>query len=164
MSALRPVDAAPTPGGDGLVERVITDAALWADVQVPDPPDARAEGDGGGPDGGGGDGRGSDEIDLSGGGSGCALLATTACAARQACYPFPFEGPPTGETRCAFQGAGGPAIPCQSQLECDGTTLCTAPGEADSVCLPRCDRADPRCAVGTVCVAYRNHPGVGICL
>lgn len=94
---------------------------------------------------------------------GCGLLAA-ACPLREACYPFPFEGPARGETQCAFQGVGGATVPCQSQLECDGTTICSAPGQSDSVCAPRCDRAAPRCAVGTACVAYPGYPGVGVCL
>ena len=155
---------ATTPHGDGLPERVITDAALWADVRTADVAtdsvgDRGSDRDGtdagiDGTDGKAGDGPGDGP---------CALLAP-GCPNKEACYPFPFDGVPTGETRCFMPGSGGELATCQSQLECDGTTLCSAPGQqSDSFCLPRCDPQNPHCAIGTNCLPYPNYPGVGVC-
>jgi hypothetical protein len=153
-----PVDA-NTPRGDGLAERVTTDAALWADVRI--------GGDGAGADRepAGGDGPGRD-------GAGDASDATTApcrlleasCPGREACYPYPFEGgPPSGETRCSFQGIGRPSVPCQSQLECDGENICITSGQPDAVCRQRCDLNGPNCPPGTACLPVAGYPGVGAC-
>jgi hypothetical protein len=149
---------ATTPRGDGLPERIITDAALWpdarSDVVAVDSP----SGDGHVADAGDAAETGADS------GASCHLLGATTCPAKQACYPYPFEGASNGDTRCAFAGAGAESIPCQSQLECDGTTLCSAPGlQADSVCLLRCDPAAPRCALGANCVDLPGYPGIGVC-
>jgi hypothetical protein len=170
-------DVSVDPRGDGLPERVITDAALW-DTRADGAPDAL---DGGGADGdddgrgdgdGDGDGRGGRDGDGDGGAAGdgsaadaepaCDLL-TPSCPAQQACYPFPFEGTPAGDRRCASVGAGGPSVPCQSQLECDQGSLCTAPGEPDSICAKRCDPGEPRCPAGERCQALPLYPGVGSC-
>jgi hypothetical protein len=156
-----PVDAT-TPRGDGLVERVTIDAALWADVRIPDVAvdlsarDQNADARTDIPD------AAADVIDPTDTGVACSLL-TISCPDRRACYPYPFEGVPTGETRCAFQGAGGPSVPCQSQLECDGTSVCASPGQPDSSCLQRCNPADARCPAGTACVAFENYPTTGVC-
>lgn len=95
-------------------------------------------------------------------GAPCALLGMS-CANRAGCYPFPFESPPNGQARCAFPGGGTVSDPCQSQLECDGTTICSAPGQPDSICLQRCALASPVCPPGTTCLAYAGYSGVGVC-
>lgn len=147
--------------------RLITDAALWSDVSEPD---ARARD--GNTDGPPSD-RGSIPVDGASAevgavgedaGQTCALLGAS-CVGREACYPLPFEGPPNGGTQCALQGIGGPSVPCQSQVECDGTTLCSAPqAQADSVCSQRCNLANPRCPTGMQCAPYFAFAGVGVCL
>ena len=157
--------------GDGLPERVITDAPLWSDLRT----STISDRDGGadaisGADRLAGDpGPSSDDAltettgDLGPGGAGdCALLAV-ACVGEEGCYPFPFEGAPNGATRCAFQGVGVATVPCQSQLECDRTTLCSSPGQPDSVCLQRCDLANPQCPTRQVCTPYFTYPGLGVC-
>jgi hypothetical protein len=152
-----PVDAS-TPRGDGLAERVTTDAALWVDVR---PGDGNANGDARGGDGGGHDGASDAGGDAAA--PACRLLEVT-CPARYACYPFPFEGgPPSGETRCSFQGIGRPSVPCQSQLECDGENICITPGQPDAVCLQRCDLNGPNCPPGAACLPVAGYPGVGAC-
>lgn len=157
-----PVIDASTPRGDGLVDRIVTDAALWSDLSATDSTsdgrivDAR---DGAPADRAVADG--STVTDLSTEPS-CALLGKE-CVGREGCYPFPFEGSPSG-TRCAFQGIGAASIPCQSQLDCDATTLCTAPGQPDSICAQRCPIADSRCPTGFRCVPYYGYVGVGVCL
>lgn len=153
---------ASTLHGDGLPERVITDAALWSDLPIATTPDGASR------DGTGGD-RGSagtwdastDAPDVDAGGI-CGLLGKT-CVGDEGCYPFPFEGTPSGATRCGFQGVGETSAPCQSQLECTGTALCSAPGEPDSVCLRRCDPGNPRCPTGMQCVPYLSYAGIGVC-
>jgi hypothetical protein len=151
------VDAS-TPRGDGLAERVTTDAALWVDVRSGD--GTTSDSNSSSRDGAGRDvsGDGADAPATA-----CRLLDSS-CPARQACYPFPFEGgPPSGETRCSFQGIGRPSVPCQSQLECDGETTCITPGQLDAVCLQRCDLNGPNCPPGTACLPLAGYPGVGTC-
>src|SRR5688500_17266868 len=88
---------ATTPSGDGLPERVVTDAALWADVRAPDggampdrPPDVSGDVQPDGGDAGFGDGAP---------GQGCGLLVGS-CPGSEGCYPFPFESPSPAMTRC----------------------------------------------------------------
>ena len=106
----------------------------------------------------------TDGAGLSDAGATCSLLGST-CPNKQGCYPFPFdEVPGSGATRCAFQGVGGPSVPCQSQLECDGLTVCSAPGQPDSICLQRCSLGRPVCAPGSSCAPLAGYPNVGVCL
>ena len=151
---------ATVPHGDGLPERVLTDSALWADVRITDARTDAKPNDGAFV---------SDASDANAGGDGgsdagpCALLAA-GCSNKEACFPFPFEGVATGETRCFMPGRGGEMTTCQSQLDCDGMTLCSAPGQlSDSFCLLRCDPQTPRCPIGANCLPYPNYPGVGVC-
>lgn len=144
-----------------MPERVITDAALWSDVQAGAAADA-ASSDGPREDRGTGPADGSaDAFDVVAGNT-CGLLGMT-CVGDEGCYPFPFEGTPSGATRCAFQGVGETSVPCQSQLECAGTALCAAPGQPDSVCLRRCDPGNARCPTGMQCAPYFSYAGVGVC-
>ncbi len=92
----------------------------------------------------------------------CSLLGAS-CVNNQACYPYPFDSPGPTDTRCAFQGAGDVAVPCQSQLDCDGTSICSNPGDPSSVCLARCDLSFPYCFAGTNCIPLSAFPGVGAC-
>jgi len=92
----------------------------------------------------------------------CSLLGP-GCVNNQACYPYPFDSPSPTDTRCAFQGAGDVAVPCQSQLDCDGTSICSNPGDPSSVCLARCDLSFPYCFAGTNCIALSRFSGVGAC-
>ena len=157
-SGSAPVDAG-TPRGDGLAERVTTDAALWVDVRPPD-----GAGTGADLNPGGGDAAGRDAPDGGNAATAACRLLEASCPARQACYPFPFEGgPPSGETRCSFQGIGRPSVPCQSQLECDGENICVTPGQPDALCLQRCDLNGPNCPPGTACLPVAGYPGVGAC-
>ena len=162
------------PRGDGLPDRVIVDGALFTDLSsgigITDAVrlgDGQVDGSGNGADVSGGgaivDGAGSDVAAEGGGGAPCGLLAASSCVGDERCYPFPFEGPSPLDVRCAFQGVGGPSVPCQSQLECDGLTLCAAPGQPDSVCLQRCGLENPRCPTGFVCAAFFGYAGVGVC-
>lgn len=148
---------ATTPRGDGLPERVTTDAALWADVRPPDLLGAeRPGGDHAGPVDAAGLDRG-DAVDPP-----CRLLEPS-CPAREACYPLPFEGPPSGETDCRPEGMNRAPIPCQSQLECDGQNLCVTPGEPFAACRQRCSLDGPNCPPGTACEPVAGYPGVGAC-
>jgi hypothetical protein len=157
-SGAAPVDAT-TPRGDGLAERITTDAALWADVRPPDT--TGTERLGGGADAVGADVAGADVAD--GASSSCQLLEPS-CPTRQACYPFPFEfGPPSGETSCRAEGSVPSSSPCRSQLDCDGENLCITPEQSDAVCLRRCDLNGPNCPPGTACLPLARYPGVGFC-
>lgn len=148
---------ATTPRGDGLPERVTTDAALWADVRSADSAGAdRADSDGTGA----GDAAATDGGDAAA--APCRLLEPS-CPVRQACYPYPFEGPPSGETRCRPEGMNRAPIQCQSQLECDGDNVCITPGQPDAVCLQRCSLDGPDCPPGTACLPVPGYPGVGAC-
>jgi len=162
--------------GDGWIERRITDSALdlptVADSGADRVDAASADGatDGATPSDGGAAGAG-DAADArrdvigadADAGVVCQVLSVD-CPRRQACYPFPFEGPATGDARCGFVGAGGPSVPCQSQLECDDATFCSAPGEPESVCALRCDLSNPLCLEGTLCRPLFFYPGAGVCL
>ena len=91
----------------------------------------------------------------------CSLLQAS-CANGQGCFPYPFEAnKPTG-TQCAFPGTGDVSVPCQSQLECDATSICSDPGDPASVCLARCESSAPFCEFGD-CVPLTSYPGVGAC-
>ncbi|MBC8133985.1 MAG: hypothetical protein H7X95_13455 [Deltaproteobacteria bacterium] len=157
---------ATTPRGEGLRTRVVTDASAWSDLSLDDRrPDrivvidrAAERGDVGGVADAQQDGANAD-ADVVGA---CALLGVS-CVGGEACYPFPFESRAPNEVRCAFQGVGGPLVPCQSQLECDGVTMCSAPGVPDSVCLQRCSLANPRCPTGLECTTFYGFVGVGVC-
>jgi hypothetical protein len=98
-----------------------------------------------------------------GAGVACSLLVAS-CPDDQGCYPYPFEGViPTTATRCAFQGIGDDSIPCQSQLDCDGQSICRGLGDPSAVCLLRCDTTAPHCPPGTGCSPLPGFPGVGTC-
>lgn len=148
---------ATTPRGDGLPERVTTDAALWADVLPPDLPAAERAG---------GDGAGQGDVAGADGGDAVAALCRlleSSCPVREACYPYPFEGRPSGETRCRPEGMNRAPIQCQSQLDCDGQTLCVTPGDPAAVCRQRCSLDGPNCPPGTACEPVSGYPGVGAC-
>lgn len=155
-AGVAPLDA-EIPSGDGLPERVTTDAALWSDVRGPETA---------GTSDGVGDRSSSDVSarDAVGevGGAACSLL-NNGCPGREACYPYPFEGSPSGQTRCSFQGVGRQSVPCQSQVECDGASLCVTPGQPDAVCLQRCDPNAPSCPPGTACLSVAGFSGAGVC-
>ena len=162
------------PRGDGLPDRVIVDGALFTDLSsgigITDAvrsSDGQVDGSGRGPDaldgGGIADGTAADLAGEGGGSGPCGLLVASSCVGDERCYPFPYESPAPGDVQCAFQGEGGPSIMCQSQLDCDGLSLCGAPGKPDSVCLQRCSLANPRCPTGFVCVAFFGYAGVGVC-
>jgi hypothetical protein len=91
------------------------------------------------------------------------LLLQASCINNQACYPYPFESNNPTTTRCAFPGTGDVAVPCQSQLECDSSSICSNPGDPSSVCLSRCDLSLPFCFSGSDCIALPAFPGVGAC-
>ena len=93
---------------------------------------------------------------------GCSLLQNS-CPAGQACFPYPFESGGPTTTACAYPGTGDVAIPCQTQLECDGTSICSNPGDPASLCLARCDLRLPYCGQGSYCISLREFPGVGAC-
>jgi hypothetical protein len=166
------VDAATAPG-DGLPSRIVTDAALWSDVRNPDLPYGHSNADAGGPSGD----RASIDADVSPADAPyeigsldlvsretCSLLDDT-CVGLESCYPLPYEGTPNGATVCALSGIAGPSMPCQSQLDCDGTTLCSAPQtEPDSVCLRRCSLVGSACPTGTHCLPFFDFSGVGVCM
>lgn len=157
---------ATTPRGDGLPERVLTDAALWADLR---PADRAGSGNSGAGDAAGrdatndGGAAGRDATDDRDEVSAPCRLLEVSCPAGQACYPVPFEGgPPSGQTAC-YQDIGlGPAL-CQSQLDCDGRNICVTPGQADAACRQRCDLSGPNCPPGTACLPLAGYPGVGTC-
>lgn len=92
----------------------------------------------------------------------CQLLGTT-CGSEQACYPYPFEAVNPKQARCARQGTTAMGTECQSQLDCDGDSLCVAPGQLDAVCRVRCAVANPECPTGQVCVPLISYKGVGAC-
>jgi hypothetical protein len=153
---------ATTPRGDGLPARVTNGGAGDATSTR----DGRADGSGGAHDIQSPVDTSPSEAPLAGGdgGSGqCGLLLTTECVGAERCYPFPFESPAPGDTRCAFQGVGGPSVPCQSQVECDEMTVCGSPDQPDSVCLLRCSLTNPRCPTGFNCLTFFGYPGVGVC-
>jgi len=93
---------------------------------------------------------------------GCSLLQAS-CPAGQACFPYPFEAPSPTTTACAYPGTGDVAIPCQTQLECDGSSICSNPGDPASLCLARCDLRLPYCGLGSYCISLTAFPGVGAC-
>jgi hypothetical protein len=161
VGAARVAEDAATPRGDGLPERVTTDIGLWADVRLMDSTAADRQGGGNAGDVPGGDTAGADTGDASS--PSCALLEPS-CAGRQACYPYPFEGTPSGETRCSFPGIGRMSVPCQSQLECDDDSVCVTPGQPDALCLQRCSVNAPDCPLGTACLPLAGYPGVGACV
>ncbi|HEY4187005.1 MAG TPA: hypothetical protein VGP07_18150 [Polyangia bacterium] len=92
----------------------------------------------------------------------CSLLVAS-CPDHQGCYPYPFEAASPNGTLCAFQGIGDDSIPCQSQLDCDGQSICRTPGDPAAVCLTRCDPTAPTCPPGTGCSPLPGFPGVGTC-
>ena len=163
---------ATTARGDGLPSRLVTDLALWSDVVTLDAGsrDTRIAADGSVSIEGARDGGAANDAAVETGSAdlapdaACALLGNT-CVGLESCYPLPFDAEPNGATACAISGIWGPAMACQSQLDCDGTTLCSAPQkEADSVCLRRCNLADPVCPTGTHCAPFFAYAGVGVCL
>ena len=93
----------------------------------------------------------------------CALLGS-GCGANHACYPFPFDSEQPAGTLCGLQGTGTEQISCASQLDCDAQSLCSDPGQSDSICLTRCDPDYPFCAAGEACSPLRKYPGVGVCI
>lgn len=93
---------------------------------------------------------------------GCSLLQAS-CPSGQSCFPYPFESGSPTTTACSYPGTGDVAIPCQSQLECDGTSICSNPGDPNSLCLARCDLGLPYCGPGSACISLRTFPGVGAC-
>jgi hypothetical protein len=93
---------------------------------------------------------------------GCSLLQAS-CPSGQACFPYPFESPNPTTTACSYPGTGDVAIPCQTQLECDGSSICSNPGDPSSVCLARCDLTLPYCGFGSDCVSLKSFRGVGAC-
>lgn len=93
---------------------------------------------------------------------GCSLLQAS-CPAGQACFPYPFESSSPTTTACSYPGTGDVAIPCQTQLECDGSSICSRPGDPSSVCLARCALALPYCSLGSYCISLTLFPSVGAC-
>jgi len=93
---------------------------------------------------------------------GCSLLQAS-CPAGQACFPYPFESGSPTTTACSYPGTGDVAIPCQTQLECDGSSICSHPGDPSSVCLTRCALALPYCPLGSNCISLSAFPSVGAC-
>ena len=93
----------------------------------------------------------------------CALLGSD-CGANHACYPFPFDSENPSGTLCGLMGTGTEQIPCASQLDCDGQSVCSDPGQPGSVCLTRCDPSFSFCAVGQACSPLPAYRGVGVCL
>ena len=149
-----------TPGGDGLVERIVTDVPLWPDVrpevgpsdaQTRDVPDA--------------DGGSTDDAATDGGtGAACDLLVPS-CPGIEDCYPFPFAETPGGDARCGvFAAPDAALVVCESQLQCDGASLCATLFGLGTTCRPRCDVASPHCALGMACIELPAYPRVGICL
>jgi len=121
----------------------------------------------GGAGGGGGGGMGGASTGAGGVGPngmvmGCSLLQNS-CPAGQSCFPYPFESNAPTTTACAYPGTGDVAIPCQTQLECDGTSICSNPGDPASLCLARCDLRLPYCGPGSACISLSSYPGVGAC-
>jgi hypothetical protein len=149
---------ASTPRGDGLPERITTDAALWADLRPVDATGTDHTRDSAVSEAG--DAVGADSGDALG--ASCRLLEAS-CPVRQSCYPFPFEGPPSGETRCELEGMNRSPIPCRSQVECDGQNVCVTPDTEDAVCRQRCSLDGPNCPPGTACLPLAGYPGVGAC-
>jgi hypothetical protein len=93
----------------------------------------------------------------------CALLGSD-CGGNHACYPFPFDSEHPSGTLCGVQGTRTAQVFCTSQLDCDAQSICSDPGQADSICLTRCDPIFPFCAVGQGCSPLPKYPGVGVCL
>ena len=93
----------------------------------------------------------------------CALLGSD-CGANHACYPFPFDSEHPTDTQCGLQGTGTDQIYCASQLDCDAQSICSDPGQSDSICLTRCDPGFPFCAIGQGCTPLPKYPNVGVCL
>lgn len=172
-ASVEPADANP-PRGDGLPDRIVTDGAAWSDLRIPVADalgdlaafDVQRDGAGGSFEGQGdaGDGGGGAEGDALGPDQQCSLIGPATCPGAEGCYPYPFEAFAPAATRCAFQGVGGASVPCQSQVECDGTTICSAPGRSDSFCLQRCSLTNPRCPTASVCTPFGQYAGVGVCL
>ena len=93
---------------------------------------------------------------------GCSLLQNS-CPAGQSCFPYPFDSGSPTTTACSYPGTGDVAIPCQTQLECDGTSICSNPGDPAALCLARCDLRLPFCGAGSYCIGLKSFPGVGAC-
>lgn len=171
---------AEVAGGDGLPERRILDANIWetarddgatdatnsdANQAIDASADVVSDADDGGqladaaplPVDAAGDGTvrpGTVSCDL----------ATPSCPVRQACYPYPFESAAAVQARCTVPGTGGESIPCQSQTDCDATTICDRPGQPDSVCILRCILVAPQCPPGRSCRARAPFDGFGTCV
>jgi len=162
---------ATAPHGDGLPDRIIVDGP-WPEAPAGDgsdaaqvdsaSSDARTDGDAT-MDAGRADAVPADGESDSNDGGPCNLLERT-CPDKQACFPTPFESAPTGGTECAFVGAGGASVPCQSQLECSELTICSAPGQPDSVCRQRCDLDALDCPAGMLCRPLPGYGRTGLCI
>ena len=92
----------------------------------------------------------------------CQLLAMT-CIKKQACYPYPFEALNPNEARCAPEGNRAAGSTCQSQLDCDGKSICVSPGQPNAACLAKCNTALANCPSGQSCHGLMSYPGVGVC-
>lgn len=93
---------------------------------------------------------------------GCSLLQAS-CPGGQACFPYPFDSGSPTTTACGYPGTGDVSIPCQTQLECDGSSVCSNPGDPASLCLARCDLRLPYCGLGSYCIGLKAFPNVGAC-
>lgn len=113
--------------------------------------------------GGAGGARGAGGTGVPGLVVGCSLLQAS-CPGGQACFPYPFDSAKPTTTACSPPGTGDVSIPCQTQLECDGTSICSYPGDPSSVCLARCNLSLSYCGFASNCEPLPSpFPGVGAC-
>lgn len=172
---LLPTDAAADRGADGRHDaRDASDGRADSNLDAHDGVEVADAGVG--PDSGAADApTASDASGAEAGGgrpgaAGCDLTpafpgdaAPPSCPSGQACYPFPFNSATPTEARCGLPGIGGESVPCQSQLDCAETAVCSRPAEPDSVCLLRCDPFAPTCPPGQHCRPYARFPRLGTC-
>jgi hypothetical protein len=168
VGTLSAVDAT-TPRGDGLAERVTTEAPLWADVRLVDAaagdrPDDRTQSD---RDGSAND-MPADGIDPGPDSTvdvACDLFANT-CPKQRGCYTDEVF---SGKTLCLPSPAGLmlDQFPCQLQNDCAPGEACIDVKGTGQICLQLCHTdlpfGDCLNLNATACVPIRHYPGVGTC-
>ena len=164
--AVEDFDAATTRGA-GLPDRILTDAALWAEVGGGD----RAPNDGAAPTPGPSDGRRevSDATDAGDGVSMACNLFDNGCPLEQGCYT---DEAFSGRTICLAATAGITLdrFPCQVQNDCAPGEICFALTGTGRVCLQLCHTDISRLPGGScldlvsiACVPLPHYAGIGYC-
>lgn len=160
----RAPDAA-TPRGTGLPDRVVTDAALWADLAP-----AASSRDGGRVDrppasmDGAADAASDPGVERPAVAT-CNLFDND-CPADEGCYT---DEAFTGATACLPGAAGNlERFPCQVQSDCAPAEICLPVKGMGQLCLQLCRTDVPggNCLdlVSSACVPLPRYPGVGYCL